>query len=105
MQTAAMTSRFLTGCSSSVGLADSEIVVSNGGLIQHIVSHLAQTVYSQEVFLKLTNVLIQFAEQAYILRDVDALAEISKVLMSLPIDGARQIGLYYHALGIKRRVR
>ncbi|MEK6407968.1 MAG: hypothetical protein AABN34_13485 [Acidobacteriota bacterium] len=101
-----MTSRFLTGCSSKAGFADSEIVVSHGGLIQHIVvSHLAQTVYSQEAFLKLTNALIQFAEQAYTLRDLDALEEVSRVLMNLPIDAARQIGLYYHALAINRKGR
>jgi tetratricopeptide (TPR) repeat protein len=104
MQTAAMTSRFLTGCSSKVGLADSEIMVSHGGLIQHlVVSHLAQTVYSQETFLKLTYALIHFAEQAYTLRDLDALQEVSQVLMNLPVDAARQIGLYYRAIAINRR--
>ncbi|MEK6321551.1 MAG: tetratricopeptide repeat protein [Acidobacteriota bacterium] len=103
MQTAAMTSRFLIGYSSKAGFADSEIVVSHGGLIQHIVvSHLAQTACSQDAFLKLTNALIQFAEQAYTLRDLDALEEASRVLMNLPIDGARQVGLYYHALAINR---
>ena len=65
MQKAAMISRFLTGCSSSVGLADSEIVVSHGGLLRHILAwRLAQTVHSQELFVKLTNELIRFAEQA-----------------------------------------
>ena len=104
MQTAAMTSRFLTGCSSSVGLADSEIVVSHGGLLRHIVAwHLAQTVHSQELFVKLTNDLIGFAEQAYVMRDVDALDEVSHVLMNLPVDAARQIGSYYYALAINRR--
>jgi tetratricopeptide (TPR) repeat protein len=104
MHAAAMTSRFLTGCSSKAELADSEIVVSHGGLIQHIVvSHLAQTVSSQEAFLKLTNVLIHFAEHAYTLRDVDALVEVGRVLINLPTDSARQIGLYYYALAINRK--
>ncbi|MEK6287879.1 MAG: hypothetical protein AABO57_19340 [Acidobacteriota bacterium] len=104
MQAAAITSRFLTGCSSSSGFTDSEIVVSHGGLIQHIVSsRLAQTVHTQEAFLNLTNALIHFAEQAYSRRDPDALKEISGVLMNLPIDAARQVGLYYHALAINRR--
>jgi tetratricopeptide (TPR) repeat protein len=104
MQTAAMTSRFLTGCSSSVGLADSEIVVSRGGLLRHIVAwHLAQTVHSQDLFVKLTNELIGFAEQAYVMRDVVALDELSHVLMNLPVEAARQIGSYYYALALNRQ--
>ncbi|MEK6406180.1 MAG: hypothetical protein AABN34_04375 [Acidobacteriota bacterium] len=104
MQTAAMISRFLTGCSSKVGLAESEIVVSRDGLLRHIVaSHLAQTVHSHELFVKLANELIEFAEQAYVMRDLNALDEISHVLMNLPVDAARQIGSYYYALAINRK--
>ena len=104
MQTAAMTSRFLTGCSSKVGLADSEIVISRGGLLRHIVaSHFAQTIHSQELFVNLTNELIRFAEQAYVMRDVDALDDVSSALMNLPVDAARQIGIYYYALAINRK--
>ena len=92
------------GYSSNAGFADSEIVVSSRGeLIQRIVaSHLAETVYSQEGLLKLTNTLIHFAEQAYALRDMDTLQEVSRVLMNLPIASSRQIGFYYHALAINR---
>jgi tetratricopeptide (TPR) repeat protein len=103
MQAAAMTNRFLTGCSSKLEFADSEIVVRHGTLIRHTVaSHLAQTVHSLETSLKLANALIHSAEQAYMLRNVDALLEASTGLMNLPIDAARQIGLYYKALGINR---
>jgi tetratricopeptide (TPR) repeat protein len=99
-----MTNRFITDSSSKVGLAGSEDVVSQGGLIQHIIaSHVAQTVYAQEAFHKLTNALIHFAEQAYTLRDLEALEEVSRVLMNLRIDAAWQIGLYYHALAVKRK--
>ena len=95
MQTAAITSRFLTGRSSKVELADSEIVVSQRRSIHHIVaSHLAHTVHSHETLLKLANALIHLAEQVYMLRDVDALQEVRRALMNLPIDSARQIGLY-----------
>jgi tetratricopeptide (TPR) repeat protein len=104
MQTAAMTSRFLTGCSSIAEFADSESGVGKDGLLHHIVaSHLIQTVSSQELFVKLTYSLIQFAEQAYLRRDLDVLEEMSQVLMNLPVDATRQIGLYYHALAIKRK--
>jgi len=106
MQKAAMTSRFLTGCSSKVALADSEIVVSRGGLLRYIVvGHLAQTAHSQETFVKLTDELIRCAEQAYVMRDVQALDEGSQVLMNLPVDAVRQIGSYYYSLAIYRKGR
>jgi hypothetical protein len=102
MQNAAMTNRFLTGYSSKVGLADSEIVVSRSGLLWQLVArHLTQTFHSQAAFIKLTNELIEVAEQAYVTRNLDALEEVSQVLMSLPVEAARQIGLYYYALSIK----
>jgi hypothetical protein len=104
MQAAAMTSRFLTGRSSKVELADSEIVLTHGALLRHIVArHLAQTVHSRELFVKLTNELIQIAEQALVMRDLNTLEEVSSVLMNLPVDAARQIGTYYHAVTINRK--
>ena len=57
----------------------------------------------KRLFVKLTNELIRFAEQAYVMRDVDALEEVSRVLMNLPVDAARQIGIYYYALAINRK--
>jgi tetratricopeptide (TPR) repeat protein len=104
MQAAAATSRFLTGCSSKAGFPDAERVVSNPGVLHHIVAgHLIRTGHSQELFLKLTNEVIRFAEHAYLRRDLDALEEMSRILTNLPVDAARQIGLYYHALAIKRK--
>lgn len=104
MQAAAKTSLFLTGCSSKAGCADAESVVSNDGLPHGIVaSHLIRTATSQELFLKLTTELIQSAERAYTLRNLSLLEEVSRVLMNLPVDASRQIGLYYHALALNRR--
>lgn len=103
MQAAATTSRFLTGRSSKVGFVDSENIVRNDHLLRDIVAaHLIQTVSSQDLFLKLTDALIQLAEQAYLRRNLDTLEDVSQILMNLPVDGARQIGLYYHALVVKR---
>jgi tetratricopeptide (TPR) repeat protein len=103
MQKAAIASRFLTGCSSKMGLADSEIVVSRSGLLRRVVANrLAETVHSQELFLKLTNELVRFAEQALVMRDVDTLDEVSHILMNLPVYAARQIGRYYYSLAIYR---
>ncbi len=39
------------------------------------------------------------------LRDADALEEVSRILINLPIAGTQQIGLYYHALAINRKGR
>ena len=104
MQAAANRNRILTGCSSKVGLADSEIVVSHGGLLRHAVArHLCQTVHSQEVFVKLTSELVEFAEHAFTLRDLNLLEEVSQILMNLPVHAAREIGTYYFALAINRK--
>ncbi len=104
MQAAAITNRFLTGYSSKAGFADAEGVVSDHGLLHHVVAgHLIRTLNSHELFVKLTNEVIQLAEQAYLRRDLDSLEEMSRVLTNLPVDAARQIGLYYHALAIKRK--
>lgn len=106
MQTAASTNRFLTGCSSKAGFADSEIIVSRSRLLQHIVAnHLAQTVHSQQTFAQLTNELIRFAEHALAMRDLHALEDVSRILMNLPVEAAQQVGLYYHAYAINRSKR
>lgn len=104
MHAAAITSRFITGRSSEVEFADSGIVVNERSSIHNVVaSCLARTVQSHEIFLDLANKLIHYAEQSFMLRNVDALQEVSSVLMNLPIDGAWQIGLYYYALAINRK--
>lgn len=99
MQTAANTSRFLTGFSSnSGGLLD------DGRLISHIfLTRLARAANSQQLYRELASRLIRSAEHSYSLRNTDALEEASLLLMSLPIAGARQIGLYYQALTAKRK--
>lgn len=106
MQTAANTNRIFTDCSSKVEFSGSEILVTGGGLLQHIFArHLAQALHSRESFVKLTDELIRVAEEAYLMRDVDSLDDVSQVLMSLPVEGAREIGTYYYALAINRRGR
>jgi tetratricopeptide (TPR) repeat protein len=104
MHATAITSRFLTGYSSKARFADAEGVVSIHGLLDHFVtSHLIRTVHSRDLLLKLTNHVILLAEQAFLMRDLDQLEEMSRILTNLPVDAARQAGLYYHALAIKRK--
>lgn len=99
-----MTNRLLIGYSSKTGFADSGSKVSRAGLTQRtVVNRLLQTAHSSDAFLKLTTRLVHLAEQAYALRDLNRLEEISAVLMSLPVDDAQHIGLYYRALAINRK--
>lgn len=104
MQPAASTSLILTSCPSINLFSGSETTINQRPFLRHILtSHLAQAVRSQESLLTLTTALIHSAERAHILRDLNALDEISRVLMNLPIDAARQIGTYYYALVINRK--
>ncbi len=103
MQKAARMNRFFTDSSSKVGFADLESMAGQDGLLQHfILSRLAQTANSYHLFNQLADNLIRLAEHAYNLRDIEAFKEASQILMNLPISRARQVGLYYHALAIKR---
>lgn len=106
MQTGATTRHVPAGSSSKMEFPDSKVFVSRNRRLQHIVTrHLSLTAHSHELFVELANELIRFAERAYFMRDVDALDEVSKVLMNLPVDAARQIGTYYYALAINRSAR
>ncbi len=103
MQKTANTSRFLTNTSSKLGFAGLESLAGRGGLFQHaILSRLAHTFNSHQLFNETADKFTRFAEHAYSLRDLETLENASQVLMNLPIEAARQTGLYYHALAVKR---
>ncbi len=106
MQRAANTSRFLIDFSSGWQSSDQESAVSHSGLLHNIVvSRLARTANSRQAFNNLAQRLIRFAEHAYSLRDLNALKDVSQILISLPIADAQQIGQYYQAIVIKRKGR
>jgi tetratricopeptide (TPR) repeat protein len=87
-----------------MGSADLGGLLDNGRLVSHIfLTRLAHAANSQKLYSELAGRLIRSAEHAYSLRDTDALEEAGLLLTSLPIDRARQIGLYYHGLTAKRR--
>jgi tetratricopeptide (TPR) repeat protein len=103
MHKTAKTSRFLIDFSSSGDFADSENTVSDVGLLQHIVvNRLAYAANSRQLFNELAQRLIRLAERAFSLRDMNSLQETSRVLVSLPLTKARQIGQYYLAIAISR---
>ncbi|HET9530578.1 MAG TPA: tetratricopeptide repeat protein [Blastocatellia bacterium] len=106
MQNAANTSRFLTDSSSNRIFVDLETPLTSGGMLHRVLlGRVAQAVDSCQSLIELANTLIRLAEHAYSRRETDRLEEVSLILMNLPVAGARQIGLYYHALTLKRNNR
>lgn len=100
MHTAANTSRFLIDLSSEREFADPD---SDRGLFRRIVlSKLAHTADSLQIFNDLAQLLIRFAEHSFALRDMDKLQEASRVLVNLPLNKAWQIGQYYRAIAVSR---
>ena len=103
MQRAASTSRFVIDLSLEQQFVDSESVVNHDNPIQNIVlSRLTRSANSHQLFGELARTFIRLAEHAYSLRDKKGLEEASRVLMNLPLAKARQIGLFYQALTLKR---
>src|SRR5262245_60341179 len=101
MQRAAKTS-FLIGISSEQRFADSENPISRSALLDMSLSRLAQSAKSNRALTELTSRLIHLAEHFYSLRDIERLGEASRGLMNLPLRRARQIGLFYKGLALKR---
>src|SRR6266571_9257650 len=103
MQKAASTSRFLIDLSLEQRFVDSKSAVNNDGSLEGIVlSRLSRSANSHELFGELAIRFIRLAEHAYSLRDTKRLEEASRVLMNLPLAKARQVGLFYQALTLKR---
>lgn len=67
-----------------------------------VLSRLAHSANSHQVFTELASRFIRLAEHFYSLRDLKRLEETSRVLMNLPAAGAQHIGLFYQALTLKR---
>lgn len=103
MQRAANTSRFLIDLSFQQRFADSESVATHdGALHDFVLSRLAHSANSHQISTELASGFIRLAEHVYSTRDMKKLEEASRVLMNLPLAGARQIGLFYQALTVKR---
>jgi tetratricopeptide (TPR) repeat protein len=105
MQTTAKTSRFLIDFLSNRGFNDSESLAGHGDLFKCVLSQMAHTINSRQIFNEFAQTLIRIAEHAYSLRDITTIQETGEILTGLPIKTARQIGLYYRALAINRKGR
>jgi hypothetical protein len=103
MQKAASTSRFLIDLSLEQRFVDSESIVIHDNPLQSIVlSRFTRSANSRQLFGDLVRTFIRLAEHSYNLRDKKGLEEASRVLMNLPLAKARQVGLFYQALTLKR---
>ncbi|MFY9611068.1 MAG: hypothetical protein WAU45_20955, partial [Blastocatellia bacterium] len=103
MQTAASNSLVLTDFSSSKRFADSQGAISYGGFYQVIASTLTRGAYRGQVFRELGDRLLALAEHSYAFRQLDALEQISRLLVGSPLPREYQIvGCYYQALYIQR---
>jgi tetratricopeptide (TPR) repeat protein len=103
MQTAASNILILTEFSSSMRLADLLQAISHGGLYQVIASSLTRGVYKGQVVRKLGDTLVALAEYSYAFRQVDALEQISWLLVNSPrLREYETIGCYYQALCVQK---
>jgi tetratricopeptide (TPR) repeat protein len=103
MQTAANISLVLTDSSSLKRFADLETAISYGEFYQLIASGLTRGVQNEEVFRVLGNRLVGLAEHSYALRQVDALEQVSQVLVNSPLRRQyKTVGRYYQALCVQR---
>ncbi len=106
MQTAAHTGKFLMGEYSQAEVAGLENPGLRGELPRYaFLKRLAHSAGSRQFFVEIADKFTRLAESAYNRRDINMLGEVSRVLMNLPLEAARQTGLFYHSLVIKRSGR
>lgn len=103
MQTAASNSLCFTGFFSLERLADWETAASHGELYQLISSELVNRAYTKQVLRDLGKTLVTLAEHAHASRQIDALEQLSQILVRASLSRAYEdIGRYYQALCIHR---
>ena len=89
--------------SSFAEFAEPRTAIGHGALLQRLISlALVGASNSKEVFHRLATALIRIAEHSIGLRDMETLAEVSEILLNLPVPEARQAGSYYCGLVMKR---
>ncbi len=101
MQTAATRNLVLTEFSSIVVLAGSQMPSSQGEVYQQFLYELIKGVYNKNPVPRLANNLIDLADHAYQLRQMEQVGEISQLLSALP--HYESVSDYYRALYIKKQ--
>jgi tetratricopeptide (TPR) repeat protein len=100
MQTTARNSLALIDFFSLKRVAETQTEISYGGLYQQLAAlGFVRRAYTKEVFHELGNVLINVAEHAYALRQMEVLEQASQILINAPLPHQYEsIGHYYYAL-------
>src|SRR5438132_1831363 len=95
---------FLAKISSSFAEFAEPHSVSHGALLQRLIAlGPVRASHSKQLFSNLATSLVRIAEHSIGLRDMQTLAQVSEVLLNLPLAEARQAGAFYHALVMKRK--
>ncbi|MEK6300864.1 MAG: hypothetical protein AABO41_09095 [Acidobacteriota bacterium] len=90
--------------SSFADFAEPRATIDHAAFCQRLIAlNLVRATQSKEILHRLASNFIRIAEHSIGLRDMQALAEVSEILLNLPLPEARQAGTYYRALVIKRR--
>ena len=93
----------LTEFSSLKRLAESQTTLSNGGLYQQLAWKIASGISGKHALHELGKRLVVLAEHAHAFRQMDALENISQVLMNSPVPRVyKAVGQYYQAVCIHR---
>lgn len=100
------TNRFLIDIFSFKRLAELQRTTSPAEFYQQIASELIKGIYAKQALTDLGNRLITLAENAYAVRQVNTIEQVSQMLLNLPLPRQyEKVGRYYYALSIKRRGR
>ncbi len=75
-----------------------------GEFYQQLASDLVKGIHTKEVFIETASRLVKLADHAYTLRQMNAVEQISQILLSLPLACEfRNIARYYQGLCVKRK--
>ena len=104
MQRAANKSLIFTNLSSLKRLTETQARLADASLYQYVGVQLVTGVHSKRVFTDLGDKLVALAEQAYGLRQVQKLEELSSALLALPLpDQYGSAARYFRGLELSRR--
>lgn len=103
MQTDANISLILTDGSSSKGFTDLQRQISYRGFYQHLASGLVKFIHQKHGLCNLGERLVVLAERAHAFRQMDALEQVSQILVNSPLPRPFEaVGRYYLALCTQR---
>lgn len=104
MQTAANINRILIDVFSLKRQGELQEVSSQREFYQQFSAELIKGIHAKGVLCEIGNRLINLADHAYVLRQMDAVEQVSHILLELPLPREfRSVADYYQAYCLKRR--